>query len=104
MTYYAAAAIAIPITASGILGVLKSRQMVRRFIEAMREPRFAAAEDTSPASLPDYHEELRFTQSLLALSRVRSPKHDGSRGPEPAESSSLVLVHRAQSKIPDRVA
>ncbi len=104
MTYVVAAVIAIPITMCGIIGVLKSRQMVKQFIEFMRERHVIAIADVSVAAVPDIDDELRFTQSLLALSRVRSPERDGFREPERAESSSLVLAHRAQSKTPDRVA
>jgi len=46
-------------------------------------------------------EELSFTRSLLALSRVRSLCVDGYQAPASAESSSLVSVPLAQSKNPD---
>lgn len=47
--------------------------------------------------------ELNFTRSLLALSKVGSLNRGGSPEPAPGESSSLVLVHRAQSKNPDPI-
>ena len=104
MTYFAVAVITLPVAVSGAFGVFKSRHMVKRFMDDRRERRFAAMADTGPAPLPDYHHDLRFTQSLLALSKVRSPEHDGFPVPEPDEASSLVLIRHAQSKTPDPAA
>lgn len=105
MTYLVAALLAIPITMFGIIGLFEFRQIAVRIKAFTRESRaeepveIAAA---TPAFEPDH--ELRFTQSLLALSKVRSPEHGGSLEREPAESSSLALVHPVQSRIPDRAA
>ena len=104
MTYLVAAFIAIPLTMLGIIGILEARQRIKRFFETVDERQVAELADIGAAPLPDCYHELRFTQSLLALSKVRSPERDGSPAPELAESSSLVLAHRAQSKIPDRAA
>ena len=104
MTYFAAALLAIPITMCGIIGLFESREIVRRFNEFMRERAVEAEADIAPAPNFDPDHELRFTQSLLALSRVRSPEHGGFPEPEHAGSSSLVLVPHTQSRIPDQAA
>jgi hypothetical protein len=104
MTYFVAAFIAIPLTMLGIIGILEAREKVKRMMESLNERQVAELADIGAAPLPDCYHELRFTQSLLALSKVRSPERDGSPAPELVESSSLVLVHHAQSKTPDRVA
>jgi hypothetical protein len=104
MTFLVAASIAIPLTMLGIIGILGARQKVKRLMESLDERQVAELADVGATPLPECYNELRFTQSLLALSKVRSPERGGSRAPEPAESSSLVLVHRAQSKIPDQAA
>ncbi len=104
MTYFAAALIAIPVTMCGIVGVLKSRVAFKRFMDLVNERRMAEMGDIGAAPVPECLDEMRFTESLLALSRVRSPRHDDSQELEHAESSSLVLAHRAQSRTPDRAA
>jgi hypothetical protein len=104
MSYSVAAFLAIPITMFGIIGVVEARQKVRRIMESFHERRLAEMADIGAAPVPNFQDELRFTQSLLALSKVRSQERDDSREPAPDESSSLVLVHRAQSRIPDRAA
>jgi len=104
MTYFVASLLAIPITLVGLIGILKSREMAKRLMQFLQERDGAELADIGAAPLPEFHDELRFTQSLLALSKVRSPERGGFPVPEPAESSSLVLVHRTQSKTPDPVA
>ncbi len=105
MTYFVAALVAIPVTMFGIIGLFESREIIARFREFMREPRFEpATAQITAAPITDPDHELRFTQSLLALSRVRSPERDGSRELEHAGSSSLALVHHVQSRIPDQAA
>lgn len=104
MTFLVAASIAIPLTMLGIIGILEARQKVKRLMQSLDERQVAEMADVGAAPLSECYNELRFTQSLLALSRVRSPERGGSPVPEPDESSSLVLVHRAQSKIPDQAA
>ena len=105
MTYLAAAIIAMPVTVGGIAGVLKSRDLVKGMVTLItKRNRPTAAPLGRATAASEVQQELRFTQSLLALSRVRSRGLGNSPTPVPAESSSLVLVHHAQSKIPDQVA
>lgn len=104
MTYFTAASLAIPITLFGIIVLFECRRWVKWLLERRSNRSFAAMADVGAAPVPDFQEEMRFTQSLLALSKVRSQAIGDFPTPEPVESSSLVLVHRAQSKIPDRAA
>lgn len=104
MTYLAAALIAAPVTLSGIIAMLKARTEVKQFLTSLHDRDSALLGDVGAATLPGCAHELRFTQSLLALSRARSLKPCDS--PEPAldEFSSLALVRHAQLKTHDRVA
>ena len=105
MSYFVAAAIAAPVTMFGIFGVLNARAHVKQLMALLRDRDTAALADSGPIPLPaDSFHELRFTQSLLALSKVRSQAHDDSLEHEIDESSSLALAPRAQSKTHDRVA
>ena len=52
-------------------------------------PECAYATDALP-------EDILFTESLLALSKVGLRAHDGFPAPALVESSSLVLVHQAR--------
>ena len=102
MTYIAAALTAIPITTGGIFVVTQARDLLAKVRQCFVKRDAAVMLDARPASIPDINAELRFTQSLLALSKVRSPIPGGSPALERDESSSLVLAHRAQSKIHDQ--
>lgn len=104
MTYVVAALVAIPITLFGIIAILEARAQFKRIMQSIQERGTAEMADVGPAPVPDSVDEIRFTQSLLALSKVRSPELDGFPKHEPAESSSLALIRRAQSRIPGRVA
>jgi hypothetical protein len=98
------------ICALSLVGLGESHSRVSRILDDMDDQRLQeeAASQPPPAMEPqaekiDVFGEVGFTRSLLALSRVRSldpyeaPRH------EPAESSSLVSVHHAQSKNRARV-
>ena len=102
MTYFAAFALALPITMCAIIGLLESREIFKWFVDRRNERSVAAVGDIGAMPALDFDHELRFTQSLLALSRVRSPKLDDFQVHEPDVSSSLVSVHRPQSKTRDR--
>jgi len=89
-----------------------SHARIARRLDALQLPEKDAVENpvcvsfgppaTVHSSKSDAFSELSFTRSLLALSKVRSQDPYGSRAPERAESSSLVLVHPAQSQTTDR--
>lgn len=94
--------------ALAVVGVQDARSNVRRF---ERELDFQAAPGGAAHGIPslgtpglffndklDALDEVRFTTSLAALSRVQQSAAHSSPEPVPAESSSLVSVPLAQSK------
>jgi hypothetical protein len=103
----------IAICALSLVGLGESHSRVSRIFNQLDDSRVKEDEESqAPAMMPptqkidalsDVFAEVGFTRSLLALSRVRSL--DPYEAPALAhdESSSLVSVHRAQSKSRDRV-
>jgi hypothetical protein len=98
------------ICALSLVGLGESHTRVSKILNDMDDHRVKQETETQapPAIEPqapkmDAFAEVGFTRSLLALSRVRSL--DPYEAPALAhdESSSLVSVHRAQSKSRDRV-
>ena len=93
------------ICALSLAGLGESHTRVSRILTELDNNRVnAEAKDEAPAATQpeepkaDVFSEVAFTRSLLALSKVRSLSPYATQELEPAESSSLVLVHHAQSK------
>ena len=95
----------IAICALSLVGLGESHSRVSRILNELDDQRVnqetenrghAAIEPQSPKM--DVFAEVGFTRSLLALSKVRSLDPYEAPVLERAESSSLVSVHRSQSK------
>ncbi len=100
----------ISICALSLVGLGESHSRVSRILSEMDDNRVKEETGTQapPAIEPqaqkiDVFAEVGFTRSLLALSKVRSLDPYEAPILEPDESSSLVSIHRAQSKNHARV-
>ena len=104
MLIVAAVVVFVAFFGLAIVGVNDAGTGVRRFereLDFQTAPGSVALGATSGLSLKsklDALEEVRFTTSLAALSRVQQSGAHSSPAPVPAESSSLVSVPLAQSR------